>query len=689
MVTPPTSLSDRRSSDLPDPVASGHDSPGPAATQAVARSAPPFPHLRPLDGLRGIAVALVVAYHLAPGTFPGGFLGVDVFFVLSGFLITSLLVGEAGTDGGIALGRFYLRRLRRLAPALLLVLAAIALYAAVWATPGELGRLRVQSLWTLGYLANWRFIVDGTTYTDLVAGASPLRHAWSLAIEEQFYVVFPFVVLAVGALVRWRNDALRRGLVLVAGVGALASVIAMAVLYDPTNPSRAYFGTDTRAHGLLVGVALGAMVVGRPPRQGLGARIAVIAGALGSVVLVLAVALAHETSPWLYHGGFLLVSLGVAGIIAALGRAQWLVVPLSWKPLVGLGLISYGVYLWHWPIIVIFDEQRTGLDGVALAAFRIGLTLAVSLLSSKFVEQPIRHGALRRHLGRAALLLVPVGVAALALVLVWSTSGTVPSTDAAFTGPSAPTVAEPHRVLIAGDSVAHTIAGGAVGDFPHFTPWAPAQSPFDPARVQLWSVARPACSFLPGKVGSKSAGAGAAADLGQFCGDWRADTDQALTDHASQVLVVALANDDADRYQGKHLVEFGSDEYQTMLTSFLDELHGLADRHGATLALVALPPHTGRFAGPDDKGGWRELQLGQLERDYASAHPGVQWLDLSSQICPGGDCDHPAAGFQPSWRYDGEHYDGNGARWVAAWLSDQLDQLDPTPQIEVTTTTTP
>ena len=144
-------------------------------------------------------------------------------------------------------------------------------------------------------------------------------------------------------------------------------------------------------------------------------------------------------------------------------------------------------------------------------------------------------------------------------------------------------------------------------------------------------------------------------------------------------MLVGLANDDADRYDGKHLIEFGSDEYQTLLTGFLDELRGIAGRHGATLTLIALPPKSGRFVGPDDQGGWRELQFAQLQKTYAATHAGVQWLDLSDQICPAGDCDHPAAGFEPSWRYDGEHYDGNGARWVAAWLADQLDQLDPTP----------
>jgi peptidoglycan/LPS O-acetylase OafA/YrhL len=211
-------------------------------------------------------VALVVAYHLAPGVVPGGFLGVDVFFVLSGFLITSLLLDEARARAAVDLGRFYLRRVRRLGPALLLLLALMAAYAARWATQGELGRLREHSLWTLGYLANWRFIADGTTYTDVVAGQSPLRHTWSLAIEEQFYVVFPVLLLAIGAATQWQWARLRRALAVVAATGAVASAIWMAAVWgDGTDPSRGYFGTDTRAQELLVGVLLGTLLVGRRP----------------------------------------------------------------------------------------------------------------------------------------------------------------------------------------------------------------------------------------------------------------------------------------------------------------------------------------------------------------------------------------------------------------------------------------
>ena len=297
-----------------------------------------LPHLVALDGLRGVAVALVVAYHLAPDLVPGGFLGVDVFFVLSGFLITSLLVREHAATGSVALGRFYLRRLRRLAPALVLVIAALALYGAFAASPGELDRLRAHGLASLGWFANWRFIVDGTSYADVVAGVSPLRHMWSLAIEEQFYLVFPLLLLGIAAVAG--RARLRTALLWFAGVGAAVSAVWMAVLWSPGGGiERAYYGTDTRAHGLLVGVALGAALAGVPPT---GGRVATWLGRAAPVAAaaVLAVALTTaQDAGWLYRGGFALVGVAVAVVIAASGAGGWLPRGLSWRPLVLLGLI--------------------------------------------------------------------------------------------------------------------------------------------------------------------------------------------------------------------------------------------------------------------------------------------------------------------------------------------------------------
>ena len=265
-------------------------------------------YLRPLDGLRGVAVAAVVTYHLVPSALPGGFLGVDAFFVLSGFLITSLLVAELSATGRIDLRQFYLRRLRRLTPALLVVLAALGVYAAIWAAPAELARLREHGLWTLGWMANWKSVADGTTYTDLVAGESLLRHMWSLAIEEQFYVVFPLVVAAaVLVAARRHTHRIRLALGVAAALGAVASTVWMAVVASsgPDGITRAYFGTDTRLHGLLIGVVLGVVLVGRPPRDGPSARVLTVAALPAVAGFVVLLALAGEGDAWMFRGVFL------------------------------------------------------------------------------------------------------------------------------------------------------------------------------------------------------------------------------------------------------------------------------------------------------------------------------------------------------------------------------------------------
>jgi peptidoglycan/LPS O-acetylase OafA/YrhL/lysophospholipase L1-like esterase len=644
-------------------------SPPDSAAPAPAR----FPHLPALDGLRGVAVALVVAYHLLPSTVPGGFLGVDVFFVLSGFLITSLLLDEVAATSWIDLRGFYVRRVRRLAPALLLLLAAIAAYAAVWATVGELTRLRQHSLWALGYLANWKLIADGTTYTDVVAGQSPLRHTWSLAIEEQFYVLFPLLVLVVGRSVRWRHDQLRRALLGLSIGGALASAAWMAVLWgDGSDPSRGYFGTDTRAQSLLVGVGLGAVLVGRPPTQGRPARCAAAVGAVGAGVLIAAVATTQESSAWLQHGGFLVVALAVAGVISALGGTRSLGRSLSVRPLVALGGISYGVYLWHWPIIVLVDASRSGVDGPLLAALRLTLTLAAASASAIVLERPIRRGAVARRLGAVAPLLAPASAAAVVLLLLASTT---PPPEPTMPAPVlvARTVQSrpdgPRDVILFGDSVAHTLAGGVVGAFPDFRPWSPDQSSFDPTRVRLWSVARPACSFLPGLMEVDGA---QPADLSSFCDGWQDQLRSALTALPGATVVVALANDASDRRLDGGTVRLGSAAHRALLGALLDEVRTRALADGGALALLALPPRTGSFATALDADGHRERLMREELRAYADRHPGTALLDLSEQICPDGDCDRPARGFDPAWRYDGMHFTREGAGWAADWITAQL-----------------
>jgi peptidoglycan/LPS O-acetylase OafA/YrhL len=360
-----------------------------------------IPYSPALDGLRGAAVVAVLLFHGGVSWAQGGFLGVDAFFVLSGFLITSLLVQEWRDDGGIALGAFWARRARRLLPALLAVVALVAAYA-VWAAPADARPgLRLDGLATLGYVANWRFVLSGATYFGRAELPSPLRHTWSLAIEEQFYLAWPLVVAAL-----FRRGWSTARLLAASAAGVLASALLMAALFHPgSDPSRVYFGTDTHGQPLLVGAALAFALAAwrKPVRRGLD-RLDGLAW-VGAAVLLVSWVLGRGDDAWLYRGGFLLVALATAAVVAAVvtsPRGQ-MSRALSWEPLVVVGRLSYGLYLYHWPLFLWLNGERTGLNGLPLLVLRLVVTVAVSVLSYRFIELPVRRGALS-NLGLAMVL---------------------------------------------------------------------------------------------------------------------------------------------------------------------------------------------------------------------------------------------------------------------------------------------
>jgi peptidoglycan/LPS O-acetylase OafA/YrhL len=383
-----------------------------------------------LDGLRGVAVLAVLAYHLAlPGT-AGGFIGVDIFFVLSGFLIGSLLDGERSTRGKIDLPRFWARRARRLLPALIVVATAVALWTRASGDWASWPLRRDDLIGTLGYIANWHFIAAGTDYFAATSGASPLLHTWSLAIEEQFYAFWPLLFVGAVAL----GFAFRRRLalsstprasdpttvgpdmppsrrlhpdwtpgriaaVLVAVGLAIASAIAAAALFDPADPSRAYYGTDTRIHQILVGVVLGLLV--RPwrtyaplapgPRRIISAiQLPLLAG------LLLGIVFADPVSPVYYAGGSVALALLVAALIFAVERVPDGLVArlLSTRPLVAMGTISYGLYLWHWPVIVATAPADPAGDTFGLLLLRLALSIGLAAVMFVLIERPIREGRL-------------------------------------------------------------------------------------------------------------------------------------------------------------------------------------------------------------------------------------------------------------------------------------------------------
>ena len=359
------------------------------AEAAAARAAPSLGHVPALDGLRGLAVLGVVAFHV--GWIDGGYLGVDAFFVLSGFLITSLLLAEHDRRGRIALARFWGRRARRLLPAMLAMVAVVLVWTMA-ADRAQLGAVRGDAVATLLYVANWHEIATTSSYWAIFDAPSPLQHTWSLAIEEQFYLAWPLVVGGV-ALIAVR---LRRRLAPVLGVvavgAAAASYALMAALYDEGDASRAYFGTGSRLGAIVLGAALAALL-GREllqPGPALGDRRLDVAAMVALAVLAWAWVSVEGTTPWLYRGGFALLGLAVVVVIAAACRPGIVATGLAWRPLRALGLISYGLYLWHWVVIAILTEARTGLHGLSLDLVQLVISLAAALASFWFLEQPIR-----------------------------------------------------------------------------------------------------------------------------------------------------------------------------------------------------------------------------------------------------------------------------------------------------------
>lgn len=382
-------------------------------------------HLPALDGLRGLAVAGVLAFH--GDHLVGGYLGVDLFFVLSGFLITSLLLREGDGTGSIALGAFWARRARRLLPALFGLLAGIVLFALVWATPFELGALRTDALASVFYVANWQAIWSGHGYWDLFTTPSPLQHTWSLAIEEQFYLVWPLVVLALIRVRRRAGASLAPAVLVLAGAVAVLSVAWMVVRYEPgTDPSRVYFGTDTRMGSILLGAALAAWLAWRGTVRSPAARRGLeVAGVVGIAWLGYAWSHVEGQSAFLYRGGFLLSALAVLAVIAAASHPQRgpLAGVLSIAPLRGLGVISYGLYLWHWPVFVVLQLQHTawGLDGWPLFVVQVAVSLALALVSFFVIERPIRERGLAAWGPRGAVLLPGTAVAVLLAVMAATT----------------------------------------------------------------------------------------------------------------------------------------------------------------------------------------------------------------------------------------------------------------------------
>ncbi len=613
-----------------------------------------------LDGARGLAVAGVLLFH--GGHLTGGYLGVDFFFTLSGFLITTLLLAESSRTGAVGLGGFWARRARRLLPALAVLLVGVAVYSRFVAAPEQMGAIRGDTLATVGYAANWHRVFAHQSYFALFTSPSPLDHTWSLAIEEQFYVLWP--LLFVGLLAWWKRAAPKALLVTSLTLACISSVLMFA-LYRPGDITRAYYGTDTRAAAILFGAALAAWFSIHGPTTSRARRIALEVLGLGGVA-VLAVAWTsldgQSSAP--YRGGFLLCGLAATAVIAAaVDPVPGLVSRvLSLRPLCALGAISYGVYLYHWPIDLYLDRTRVGLGGWSLFAIQTAVAIAAAAASYRWIEQPIRHGAL----SSAKLRAFTPALAVVLVVVVFAATITTrtPSTSTGFTvaaaGPptkaaarafrTAPSGSE--RVMVVGNSVAFSIGQA-------FEQLEGEQ------HLRVFNAGLLGCAFPPEVHVPPFQMANGARLTVKPCGPpWERGV---VSRFRPQVVFWIVTNPagNGGTYLG-HDVEPCSRAWDALYERSLKREVGILGAAGAEV-VITTSAYTRYFGLP---GNDRSMDCDNHLRRTVAAETGAHLVDLFGYICPHGQCRWRQDG--ATLRPDGLHYQGPGGEIVARWLLAQV-----------------
>lgn len=353
-----------------------------------------------LDGIRAIAVIMVLAYHLKLALFKSGFLGVTVFFVLSGYLITDILISEVEEEGTIDLKNFWLRRIRRLVPAVMSMAVVIIFVSAVVNRVIFTKGCKDFLASVLGF-NNWWQIFNKVSYFEAAGVPSPFTHCWSLAIETQFYLIYPLILLGIYKLAKSRGEGQAKRGLLFAGVTlllALISVILMIVLFDPQqDASRVYYGTDTRAFSLLFGALLAILWEYRMVPRKLSASVNMVLGSLSfAVLLVMTIAINGSSNFWYRGGQFIGTILTVLVIYTVSGRKTWLIRFLSNPVLKWIGDRSYSIYLWHYPIILLISKGIKASWWITL--IEIVLSVVLAELSYRFIETPIRHGIIGEYL---------------------------------------------------------------------------------------------------------------------------------------------------------------------------------------------------------------------------------------------------------------------------------------------------
>ncbi|HEY2793854.1 MAG TPA: acyltransferase family protein [Micromonosporaceae bacterium] len=651
----------------------------------VDHAATSFGYSPALDGLRAFAVASVVLFHAGVSGINGGFLGVDTFFVLSGFLITSLLLAESVRNGRISLKTFWFRRARRLMPALLAMLLATVVAGHYLLDSDDLKLLRADGLAALGYIANWRMIWRGTGYVAATATPSPLQHTWSLGIEEQFYLLWPLII---AGLVAWVAVARTRWVLLgFCGVGIIVSELLCAHFYSPDDISRAYYGTDSRAQALLIGAALAAILTPtraapEPRHRRTGHPALGLLALIGAGVTLWLWHFAGDNARWMYDGGLTVAALATAMLIAHVivspssPTARFLALP----PLVGLGRISYGVYLWHWPLFTFVNADNTGLSRWPLLAVRLLGTLAVAITSYYLIEQPIRKGGLTRLLPKRVPVGVTVGAFAVLAATIVLVTAPPPQPSLAAAPPVTTKVVKPKSTSPMDRAGRKT---GTSGKDPRITFFGDSVSwvigKYLPKHPGLWTSVRAI-------EGCGIATLPAILELGTphtnypGCTKWPARWQKGVDEDDPDVAVIELNRWELmDRKLDGTYQHVGDPQYDAYLLAQLDKAVKIVGSRGAAVVLMTAA-YTHRAEKPDGSlydedlpshiDAWNKL----IYRE-AAKYPGkVTVLNILPLVCPDGKFTWDIGKLRI--RSDGLHYTPAGVqRIIAPWLLPKLAEI--------------
>ncbi len=643
-----------------------------------------------LDGVRAVAVGLVLAHHGGVPGVSGGFIGVDVFFVLSGFLITSLLLDELGRTGRIDLKEFWIRRARRLLPALLVMVAAVLALRELFA-PEAIAALRDDAVAAFLWMANWSFVAQRSDYFSQGAPPSPLQHTWSLGVEEQFYLVWPLMLAAVVAVLALRAAptvrTVRIVVVVLAAIGVAGSAAASVLLVSGDTVNRVYYGTDTRVQALLIGAAAAALLVrdwssltlcGTLIRSRWRRWAAWTVSVLGLVLLAL---IAHYATGAAdeFRLGLLPAAAAAAVMVVApvaLDRGGPVARVLACRPLVWLGAISYGVYLWHWPVFLVLSGERTGWSGWSLFALRCAVTVAVAAVSWWIVEQPVRRWRpstvpmLRLAAATVAtaavltVMVVPVGLepgdslADSGVPEMASVAQALPEVPVEIGTPPDATRLPPgtRRVAVFGDSVAWTLM--------RYLPPTPGLHFSDYTTIGC-GIAR----------GGPYRAVGQTLDQKPECDDWPARWSQRINHDRPDVVLLILGRwETVDRVNEGTWTHVGDSAYDGYLSGELGRALDILGSTGAHVVVTTAPfnrraerPDGGLY--PEDQPA-RVNRWNKLLRAVAGVRPNVTVLDLNKKLSPGGYYTNRVDGIRV--RSDGVHPTPEAVEWLTPWLEDAL-----------------